>query len=106
MKRIFFDVEAELTSKAYSPKHAQGVVAEGQLRLSRRADHPFIEVSDSPMPINQGSGIRPNLQRQSVNGEIATIEIIFKAAVFHQWLTGIGTVRLLSRPNKFNVQAV
>ena len=87
------DEEAQLGGETDGAHHAERVVAEGDVGVERRTDRQFLHVVEPAERIDQlsESGF-VQAERQGVDGEIASVLVVFQSPVFHDGLPAVVAV--------------
>ena len=107
VESFFFDYEAQLRGEADAAHHAQGVVAEGDVGVERRADNSVFKVEHAFKGVYQFAEPRGiEADGHGVDCKVAAVLVVLQRAVFNDWLAGIVGITFAARPYKFHFVAV
>ena len=95
-----------MRSKTDATHHAQGIIAESNIRVEGSADCLFLHILQTSERIYQfAKTCSIETYSQSIDREIATILIVFQRAVFNNRFTRIPLIRLLTCTYKLYFRA-
>ena len=96
-------LEIQLGGETDASHHAQGVVGEGDIGLQGRGDDTILEIGQTIEGVYQfAEAVFVQADGHRIDGEVATVLVVLKCAVFDDGLTGITAVTLLTRSHKLH----
>ena len=105
LKRGGFNYKIKLGGKTNGPHHAQGVVRKSFSRIQGRTDDFALQITQTVKRIDNVAKISfVQTNGQCINGEIASILIVFQTAILYGGLARIVAIGLLAGPYKFHFQ--
>ena len=101
---LVVDKEVQLRSKPHATHHPQRVVIERHIRVQRRTDNAVEEVVDTAERVYQlTEPVFVQAYSQGIDGEVATVLVVFQRTVFHMWLTRVVTIALSPCTHKLHL---
>jgi hypothetical protein len=101
---LFCIVKPELELESDGAEHAQGVVVEGGGGVDGRAESARLEVGEGRAEgVDEFAGV--NVEKQSVDGEIAAESVIEEGSGRHFWFARFGIVRFFAGGHELDVGA-
>ena len=95
LEGTFLYLKFQLGGKAYAAHHAQGVVAEGHLRVERRGDDAVLQVGKTVEGVYQlAETVGIETDGHGVDGKVAAVLVILQRTVLNDGLARITTIAL------------
>ena len=106
LESLVLDEKAELRGEANAAQHSQWVVAEGDVGIERCADNAVLEVVEAVERIDQFAET-PFVQanRHRIDGEIATILVVFECTVFDNRFSRVTLVTFAASTHEFHFKS-
>ena len=96
--------EVELSGKTHTTKHSQRVVGESDVRIERSCYDAVFHIVDAIKGVYQfAKSISIQAYGKSVDGEVATILVVFQSSVFDDRLARVVSVAFLSCTHKLHL---
>ena len=106
VERLGLDIEMQLRGETDGTHHAQRVVRVGDIRIQRRPDGQLLKVAHAIEGIQESAEVVfVQTDGHGVDGEVATVLVVLKGAVFHHGLAAVAVVRLTAGAHKLNLNA-
>ena len=89
--------------ETHTAQHAQRVVREGDIGIERRTDKLVLHVVKSVKGIDKfAEAVTVQTNRQSIDGKIATVLVVFQRTILHMRLAAVMTITLLAGTHKLH----
>ena len=103
---LFLDEESELCGKAHAAHHAQGVVAESDVGVERRADNAVFKVGQTIERVYEfAEAVVVQTDGHRVDGEVTPVLVVFQRSVFHDGFARVAAVALAPRTDKLDLKS-
>jgi len=100
---LILNPEIETGGETDAAEHTERVVAEGDVRVERRADDAVIEVVYSSEGIHEFSeAALVETDSHGIDGEVTAVLVVFQCAVLHYRIARFAVVAFLSRSHEFH----
>ncbi len=107
LKCLILNIELQLRGKAHTAHHAQRIVAEGHVGVEWRADDAILQVVDAVEGVNEFTeAVAVETHREGVDGEVATVLVVFQRTVLDMRLTAVAVVALTPGAHKLHLLVV
>ena len=94
----------KLCGKSDASHHAQGVVAEGDVRVERCGYYSVFEVVYAIEWVYEFSvAFLVQAECHGVYGKVSSVLVFFQSAVFRDWFSGVVAIALFACSDKFNL---
>ena len=103
-KCLGVDVKIQLGGKTHGPHHPQRVVAEGDVRVKRRADDAAFHIADTVKGVQQfAETVLVQADGHRIDGEVAAALVVVQGAVFDNGVAALAMIGLAACPDKFQL---
>ena len=101
---LLFNLEIQLRGETYAAHHAQRVVRKSDLRVKGCGDDTVFEICQSVEGIDEFTeAVFVQTDGHRIDGEVATVLVIFQSTVLHDGLTRVMTVALLAGTDELHL---
>ena len=107
VESLVVDKEVELCGEPYASHHSERVVRESDVRVERRPHDAVFEVVDAVEWVNKlAEAFFVQTDSHCVDGEIASVLVVFECSVFYNGLSRVVAVAFFSCPYKLYLPSV
>ncbi len=107
LEGLIFNLEIQLGGKADAAHHAQRVVREGNLGVQGSGDDAVFQVGNAIEWVYQLAKAAPvQADGHCIDGEVATVLVVFQRAVLHHRLARVVAVAFLAGSHELHLKAI
>ena len=100
-------LKIELSSKTHTAHHAEWIIREGNIRIKRSGYNTILHIVNTIERIYEFTkSVFVQTDSHGIDGEIAPVLIIFQGTVFHNRLSGIMVITLLTGTDKLHFHII
>lgn len=103
---FLLNLKVELGGEAHAAHHAQRVVAEGNVGIEGCGDDAILQVGHTVEGVDElAEAVAIEAHCHGVDGEVATVLVVFEGTVFHVGLPTVMAIALLAGAHKLHLQS-